>query len=118
MRRHLSEGVAAAEAAALASQPTAPVPASVSSLPARAQQELVAALDAFDEPRAQRALDDLLALTSLDTFLTEIVLPYLHELGDRWQRGEASVAQEHFASAVLRGRLSALARGWGTASGR
>jgi MerR family transcriptional regulator, light-induced transcriptional regulator len=40
------------------------------------------------------------------------VVPYLHELGDRWERGEASVAQEHFATSVLRGRLLGLARGW------
>jgi methanogenic corrinoid protein MtbC1 len=40
------------------------------------------------------------------------VLPLLHDLGDRWERGEASVAQEHFASHFLRGRLLGLARGW------
>ena len=45
------------------------------------------------------------------------MLPYLHELGDRWQRGEASVAQEHFASNVLRGRLLGLGRDWGRGIG-
>jgi cobalamin-dependent methionine synthase I len=40
------------------------------------------------------------------------VLPCLRELGDRWEVGEVSVAQEHFASAVLRGRLLGLARGF------
>ena len=33
------------------------------------------------------------------------------------QRGDASVAQEHFASGVLRGRLLGLARGWGLGLG-
>ena len=47
----------------------------------------------------------------------DVVLPYLHELGERWQRGEASIAQEHFASTVLRGRLLGLARGWGRGLG-
>ncbi len=37
----------------------------------------------------------------------------MHGLGDRWERGDASVALEHFPSAVLRGRLLGLARGWG-----
>ena len=37
--------------------------------------------------------------------------------GDRWERGELSVAQEHFASNVLRGRLLGLARGWGRGAG-
>jgi methanogenic corrinoid protein MtbC1 len=41
----------------------------------------------------------------------------LRELGERWERGEASIAQEHFASAVLRGRLLGLARGWGLGVG-
>jgi len=49
--------------------------------------------------------------------MREVLLPYLRILGDRWARGEVSVAQEHFASALLRGRLLGLARGWGTGSG-
>ena len=45
------------------------------------------------------------------------MLPYLHRLGDRWEAGEASVAQEHFASNLLRGRLLGLAQGWGQGQG-
>jgi hypothetical protein len=45
------------------------------------------------------------------------VLPYLHELGERWASGEASVGQEHFASQLIRGRLLGLARGWDRGSG-
>jgi methanogenic corrinoid protein MtbC1 len=45
------------------------------------------------------------------------VLPYLTELGERWERGTASVAQEHFATNVIRGRLAGLARGWGNGHG-
>jgi hypothetical protein len=43
--------------------------------------------------------------------------PYSHELGIRWQQGSISVAQEHFASNVVRGRLMNLARGWGDGNG-
>ena len=47
-----------------------------------------------------------------------MVLPYLHAaVGERWERGEAIVAQEHFASNLLRGRLANLARGWGNGHG-
>ena len=53
----------------------------------------------------------------METLLAEVVVPYLQELGERWKRGEASVAQEHFASSVLRGRLLGLARGWGLGLG-
>ena len=41
------------------------------------------------------------------------MLPYLRELGERWERGDASIGQEHFATGILRGRLLGLARGWG-----
>ena len=56
-----------------------------------------------------------MATFAVETVLRDAVLPYLHELGERWERGEVSVAQEHFASALLRGRLLGLARGWGNA---
>lgn len=119
MRAHLAEGLAAAEAAALASEAVAgdepAAPAALS--PAALRDDLAAALDGFDEPAAQAALDRLLAVTTVDTLLGHVVLPYLHELGDRWQRGDASVAQEHFASGVLRGRLLGMARGWGLGVG-
>ena len=49
--------------------------------------------------------------------LSRVVIPYLRELGDLWERGEATVAHEHFASNLLRGRLAALARGWGRGDG-
>ena len=79
--------------------------------------ELKAALDRFDEPAAHVALDRLLAAFRLQTVLRDVVAPYLAELGRRWERGEASVAQEHFASNLLRGRLLGLARGWAEATG-
>src|SRR5271165_3402639 len=71
------------------------------------------ALDAFDEPAAQAVLDRLVSGLSVTAVLREVVLPYLAELGERWERGTASVAQEHFASNLIRGRLAGLARGWG-----
>ena len=79
--------------------------------------ELRDALDRFDEDGANRALDRLIAAVSVETLMREVLLPYLRILGDRWARGDVSVAQEHFASALLRGRLLGLARGWGSGSG-
>jgi MerR family transcriptional regulator, light-induced transcriptional regulator len=114
MRQHLADGFAAAEAAALVSRPA---PRGDAAAPAAAARELAEALDAFDEPRAQAALDTLLAAATVDALLTEAVLPYLRDLGDRWQRGDASIAQEHFSSSILRGRLLGLARGWGRGLG-
>ncbi len=118
MRQHLAEGLAAAEAASLASRAVVGEAADPAALhPAVVRDDLADALDRFDEPRAQSILDRLLAVATVDTLLRDIVLPYLHELGERWTRGDASVAQEHFASSVLRGRLLGLARGWGQGLG-
>jgi len=115
MQSHLARGLSAAEAARLAKEPDEPGRAgtSISGL----LNDFRSALDAYDEPHAQLLLDRMLAAFTLETVLRDALLPYLHELGDRWERGEASVAQEHFASSVIRGRLLGLARGWGSGSG-
>jgi MerR family transcriptional regulator, light-induced transcriptional regulator len=118
MQQHLAGGLAAAEAAAAAvraavGQDSAPPALSSAAL----RDELTDALDRFDEPQAQAILDRLLAVSSVEALLSEVVLPYLREVGDRWARGDATVAQEHFASAVLRGRLLGIARGWGLGIG-
>jgi DNA-binding transcriptional MerR regulator len=119
MLGHLEAGVSAAEAARLALlEPDEGAPADLSApQPGALAAPLRAALDDFDEAAAHAALDRLLATFALDTVLRDAVLPYLHELGERWMRGDASIAQEHFASALLRGRLLGLARGWGNGSG-
>ncbi len=88
-------------------------PAAVGELPGALRR----ALDAFDEPAAQAVLDRLVSDLSLTTMLREVVLPYLAELGERWVQGTASIAQEHFASNLIRGRLAGLARGWGDGHG-
>ena len=116
MQQHLAEGLAAAEAAVLAVETEAGFEAFVFD-PVVARRELGSALEAFDETAAQAVLDSLLSATTLDTLLSEIVIPYLRELGEGWERGDVSVAQEHFATAVLRGRLLGLARGWGRGFG-
>jgi DNA-binding transcriptional MerR regulator len=115
MRHHLAAGLAAAEAAALATRSAGDaldVPP-----PSAAREELAAALASFDESAAHAVVDALLARMSLDALLRDVIVPYLHALGERWERGEVSVAQEHFATNVLRGRLLGLARGWGRGLG-
>jgi MerR family transcriptional regulator, light-induced transcriptional regulator len=115
MQQHLADGLAAAEAAAAASRAEDAPPSALSWETLR--DELADALDRFDEPQAQAVLDRLLAVTTLETLLGEVVLPYLRGLGERWVAGEATIAQEHFATAVLRGRLLGIARGWGVGLG-
>jgi MerR family transcriptional regulator, light-induced transcriptional regulator len=132
MKEHLARGVAAAEAARLAADAETPRPGAATSTPAvlapettaaapaplqAAGRELAGALDRFDEEQAHAVLDRLLAAYRIETILRDLLVPYLHDLGERWAGGEISVAQEHFASNLLRGRLLGLARGWGQGRG-
>ncbi len=117
MVRHLRSGIPAGEAARLVldeDRSVGPVP--TAELPAMGT-ELRQALERFDDAGTQAALDALTASFSFETVAKDVILPYLRELGERWERGEVSVAQEHFASVVLRGRLLALARGWDRGAG-
>jgi methanogenic corrinoid protein MtbC1 len=112
MQQHLAEGLAAAEAAALAAAAEPRADQAVVFSPAAARRDLDVSLSAFDEARAHAVLDELLSTATLDSILSDVLIPFLRELGKRWERGEITVAQEHFASSVLRGRLLGLARGW------
>ncbi|HEY6585312.1 MAG TPA: B12-binding domain-containing protein [Gaiellaceae bacterium] len=120
MRQHLRRGLAAAEAARLAvvagdTAERGPVEAhpELQALAAR----LRSSLDDFDERGAQAVLDELLGGFTVETVLAGAILPYLVELGERWSTGEATVAQEHFASNLIRGRLLGLGRGWDAGEG-
>jgi DNA-binding transcriptional MerR regulator len=115
MQQHLADGFAAAEAAALATRTPRQSDEEIA-IPA-AKDELAAALASFDDGHAHAVFDALLARLSIDALLRDVIVPYLHELGERWERGEVSIAQEHFASTLLRGRLLGLARGWGRGIG-
>jgi MerR family transcriptional regulator, light-induced transcriptional regulator len=115
MQQHLAEGFAAAEAADLATRTPGRREDDIA-IPA-AKDELAAALASFDDGDTHAVFDALLARVSLDTLLRDVIVPYLHELGERWERGEVTIAQEHFASTLLRGRLMGLARGWGRGLG-
>jgi methanogenic corrinoid protein MtbC1 len=112
MQQHLAEGLAAAEAAALAAAAEPRADQAVPFSPAAARRDLDASLSRFDDARAHTVLDELLSTATLDSILSDVLIPFLHELGERWERGEITVAQEHFASSMLRGRLLGLARGW------
>lgn len=74
-------------------------------------------LDQLDEPGAQSVLDRIFASHSVESVFREVLLPYLDEMGLRWESQSLTVAQEHFASNILRGRLAQLARGWGEGKG-
>ncbi|CAN5897054.1 cobalamin-dependent protein [soil metagenome] len=106
MKTHIGDGVPASRAAELVKHqsvvPTGP----------RASQaltdELLAALIALDEARADEVLSEAHALHTVETVMLELMQGAVNELGERWHRGEVNAATEHFASQYLQGRLRAL----------
>jgi MerR family transcriptional regulator, light-induced transcriptional regulator len=119
MQSLVSGGLAAAQAARLiVSGEAAPqtVPASATILDEEAGN-LTASLDRLDEQATNTALDRLFSAYTVETVLQNVLMPYLHRLGERWEAGDVSVAQEHFASNLLRARLLGLAQGWGQGHG-
>ena len=113
MQDRIADGLSPAEAARLVLSDESTAPAEHGGPPIDGELDrLREALDRFDADEAHATLDRLLAAFVLDTVLGEVVIPYLRELGERWEAGTATVAQEHFASSLIRGRLGALARGW------
>jgi MerR family transcriptional regulator, light-induced transcriptional regulator len=118
MQAYVAEGLSPAEAARAALEDRVAV---VTTAPrdglADAADALGRALTDWDEPAAQAVLDRLFTTFTVETVLRDVILPYLHDLGDQWQDGTITVGQEHFASNVLRGRMAAMARGWGHGQG-
>jgi DNA-binding transcriptional MerR regulator len=75
-------------------------------------------LECYDDAPAARLLQRLVTVFTPGVVLRDLVLPYLGELGDRWQNGEVSVAQEHFASCFLESWILTVAREYGRSDGR
>jgi methanogenic corrinoid protein MtbC1 len=73
------------------------------------KEELWAAVEHFDTEAAENAVAKLLWDVPLSGAVVGVVLPFLQEVGDRWEAGTLSVAHEHFVSEMLRRELTALA---------
>jgi DNA-binding transcriptional MerR regulator len=79
--------------------------------------DLLEGLIGFDEATAHAVLDRAVNAYGSDNLVHEIVLPVLRRTGELWADGTVTVAQEHFASKLIGGRLLALGRGWGAGPG-
>jgi MerR family transcriptional regulator, light-induced transcriptional regulator len=71
---------------------------------------VLAALEEDNVARMDQALGEALLVLGMREFVRQIVCPLLKAVGDRWERGELSVADEHLVSGVLRNLLTGLLR--------
>lgn len=115
MQAHMRRGMAPAEAAraVLAESPLA------GALPGDAAgivEELLAAVSGYEAGRVDALLHAAFALGRPEA-IRGVVLPALHEIGERWARRELTVAHEHFASHLFERRLLGQATGWEAGGG-
>jgi len=112
----IAAGVSASEAARQVLETGERAPVHVLGRGGTTLQEVSATLHdafrSFDELALEAAIDLVLSRLDLDTAIRDVFLPALRTVGDDWEAGRVSVAQEHFSVSVLRGRLMGLARGW------
>ncbi|MBW3593323.1 MAG: MerR family transcriptional regulator [Actinobacteria bacterium] len=104
LKARLAEGYRIGEAAALLGVPD--------ELPGNDPAALRAALADAATDGARRGfgalLDECFALYAAEAAVDQVVAPTLRAIGERWEAGELSIAEEHRASALVRRKLHAL----------
>jgi DNA-binding transcriptional MerR regulator len=117
MQHYLGKGLPASQAAGLVHKVQTAALDTNPGLPRgdvhKALTVLRDSLECFDDGPADHMLERLLGVFPSGAVLRDVVLPYLRELGGRWACGDATIAQEHFASSFLEGWMLTMARGWG-----
>jgi len=71
---------------------------------------IVAAIESFDYAAANYQLGRLAVLLPVDKLVSEVVFPLMTLIGERWQEGTLTIAQEHMTSSILRNLLGGLVR--------
>lgn len=69
---------------------------------------LLIALTDFDEAQADRVMEEAFAVYGLEAVAEHLIGPAMVHIGERWHRGETTIAVEHFTSNYLRRKLDAI----------
>ncbi|WP_426756981.1 MerR family transcriptional regulator [Myxococcus sp. Y35] len=69
---------------------------------------VLTAAQAYDQPAVSEVLDEVLAALPPLKACEEVLAPLLCDVGERWQAGTLTVAQEHLVSQMVRARLVSL----------
>jgi DNA-binding transcriptional MerR regulator/methylmalonyl-CoA mutase cobalamin-binding subunit len=71
---------------------------------------VLSAIDRFNYAGAERELNRLATLVAPRDLVYSVVIPLMREVGDQWQKGRLTIAQEHMVSSILRNLLGAIVR--------
>lgn len=83
--------------------------------PARGQSFVERALDAAehsDPSGVEEVLTSAIALLPPNEVVHTVIVPLVREIGERWHRGEVSIAQEHMVTDIVRRLVIAVSRGY------
>ena len=95
-------------------EPAEPEPTAEAPGLADARQEAIEAIESFDADGLEATVRRASLKHGLRTFVDELVVPVLTEVGTRWHGGELGVAQEHLASGVFSRALQHILEGSAT----
>jgi len=73
-------------------------------------QAVVASIESFDQAAANSQLSRMAALLPVREFVSEVVIPLMRLVGQRWHDGTLTIAQEHMTSSILRNLLGGMVR--------
>jgi len=71
------------------------------------QRRILNAIVRFDTAALDTTYNEILSLYPIELMTTNLILPLLKTLGQRWASREGSIAEEHFFGAYLRNKLGA-----------
>ena len=75
---------------------------------AELRARFISAVDRMDARAAQQLLGRAALLLGTRALILDLVVPLLHEIGERWVAGSVRVCHEHVASAIIRTVLGSL----------
>lgn len=76
----------------------------------RLREQFLEAIERFDARKAGDVLARASALFPTRDFIFKLLLPIMHETGERWEQGRFSIAHEHLVSMQVRSLLESLLR--------
>lgn len=68
---------------------------------------MITAIGQFNESVVESAYNEAMSLYPIETVTNRLLLPMLEKLGQRWESGEGTIAEEHFFGVYLRNKLGA-----------
>jgi MerR family transcriptional regulator, light-induced transcriptional regulator len=109
IKNHILDGIPVSRAAQLwresPNQQGVPAVHPKAMPPSTLVEDLLSATLEGDMPRAEKVLSQAHAIMPVEDVVLELIQPTLIEIGEKWHRGEITVAHEHQATSFFKGRL-------------